>query len=229
MANYHLFALDTLAQVYAGRRQHFDATSAFIDAYREFESIKDRRRAGRCLVLSYTNAIIAGFDTPERENHALDMIRVGLQIVEDDRGTLRGEDSRAGWIVSQRELYAAVFQQLSAVRYQRAKAAELGLWLLESLHRSLTADLLVAHGAIDPNLGLAAALADLAVAEATVLPSQQAPSEPTKTPEQLMKLRREVRDELGSVREAAILSEATDTEALFTRLTIFNGWGYESG
>lgn len=226
-------ALDTLAQVYARRGQHFDAASAFIDAYREFESIKDRRRAGRCLVLSYTNAMIAGYDSPEQENHALDMIRVGLQVVEDDRGTLRGEDSRVGWIASQRELYAAVFQQLSAVRYQQAKAAELGLWLLESLHRSLTADLLVAHGAIDANLSLAAALADLAAAEASVLPSEQAPSKP-KTPEQLMKLRRDVRNELGSVREAAILSDATDTEVLLTRLgdrtaILYHCWQADSG
>jgi hypothetical protein len=31
--------------------------------------------------------------------------------------------------------------RLTTVQYQHAKAAELGLWLLESLHRSLTAGL----------------------------------------------------------------------------------------
>lgn len=231
-------ALETVAQIYAQRGQCFDAASAFLDAYEEFEFLKDRRRGGRCMVLGFVNAIAAGYGNPDQENHALDMIRTGLQLVEDDRGTLRGEDSRASWIAAQREIYAATFQQLAGVRYQQAKAADLGLWLLESLHRSLTADLLVAHGAIDADPGLLAALAELAAAEASALSAGQSADASRAQAEQaerdLVTLRSQVRSRLGSVREAALISDAIDTEALLMRLgdrtaILYHCWREDSG
>ena len=198
-------ALETAAQVYEQRGQHADAAAAFLEAYEEYGLIKDRRRGGRCVVLGFVNALTAGYDGPEQESHALDMIRVGLQIVEDDRGTLRGEKSRVSWIASQREIYAATFRQLTSVRYHQAKAAELGLWLLESLHRSLTAGLLVQHGAIDADSGLLAAATQLAAAEGEL-------------GRDLTELRDKVRSRLGGVREAAVVSDATDTESALARL-----------
>lgn len=109
----------------------------------------------------FTSALAAGYTEPDQENHALDMIRVGLQVLEDDRGALRSEASRVGWIAAQWELYGTTFSALTNVRYEHATAGELGLWLLESLHRSLTADLVRANGALDADPALLAALTAL--------------------------------------------------------------------
>lgn len=216
-------ALETAAQVYEQRGQHFEAATAFLEAYEAYGLIRDRRRGGRCVVLGFVNALTAGYDGPEEEGHGLDMIRVGLQIVEDDRGTLRGEESRASWIASQRAIYAATFRQLTRIRFHQARAAELGLWLLESLHRSLTAGLLVQHGAIDADSGLLAAMAELTAAE----------SEPGR--DDLAELRANVRSRLGNVREAAtVVSGATDTESVLARLggrtaILYHCWRNDDG
>ena len=214
-------ALETAAGVYARRGRHLDASAAFLDAYEEFGLLKDRRRAGRCVVRAFVHALSAGYDSPAQESHALDMIRVGLQVVEDDRGTLRSEETRAAWIASQRELYAAVFLQLAGVKYQQGKAAELGLWLLESLHRSLTAGILIAGGVIEADNGLMAALTELSTAEAGALPNVAADGSPLTAGgvgSDLATLRQRVRSMLGSVREAAVIADAIDTDALLARL-----------
>jgi CHAT domain/PDZ domain len=228
-------ALDTVAQIYAQREQHFDASLAFLDAYEEFAGVKNRRRACRSLILGYVNAMMAGYSEPEKESHALDMIRAGLKVLEGDRGTLRTEDSRARWITSQQEIYAQIFCRLTAVRYQQAKAAELGFWLLESLHRSMTADLLAAHGALEADPSLRAALAELSAREASTLQAVPGPLDSLpKDDKDLIALRNKVGSRFGSVREAALLAGETDTETMLMRLgdrtaVLYHCWQEDRG
>ncbi|QFR02129.1 CHAT domain-containing protein [Streptomyces phaeolivaceus] len=139
-------ALMLAAEIHEVRGHHGAATGAYLDALSEFEANVERTRAARCIVLGFLNALRAGYDDPDQEEKALDMIRVGLQILESDRGALRGEEHRAAWLAAQQELYARVFTFVSTGPHAHpGKAAELGLWLLESLHRTLTEALIGAE------------------------------------------------------------------------------------
>jgi hypothetical protein len=227
--------LDTVAEIYARRGEYVDAASASMDAHAEFASMKDRPRAGRSLVRAYASALAGGYAEPAQESHALDMIRVGLQILEEDRGSLHGEDSRANWIVSQRELYATVFARLTRVRYHPGKSGELGLWLLESLHRSMTADLMFAQGAVHADAALLAALADLGRRESDVLLAGiDDPNAVRQAAANLGPARKRVMSEFGVTREAAFLAESTDVGAVLRRLgdrnaIIYHCWRDEDG
>ena len=227
--------LDTVAEIYTRRGEYVDAASAFMDAHHEFASMKDRPRAGRSLVWAYASAQAGGYVEPVQESHALDMIRVGLQILEEDRGALHGEDSRANWIVSQRELYATIFARLTDVRYHPGKSGELGLWLLESLHRSMTADLMFAQGAVHADAALLAALADLGRQESDVLLAGiDDPNAVRQAAANLAPARKQVMSQFGGTREAAFLAESTDVEAVLRRLgdrnaIIYHCWRDEDG
>jgi CHAT domain/PDZ domain/Clp amino terminal domain, pathogenicity island component len=227
--------LDTVAEIYARRGEYVDAASAFMDAHQEFASMKDRPRAGRSLVRAYASALAGGYVEPAQESHALDMIRVGLQILEEDRGALHGEDSRANWIVSQRELYATIFARLTEVRYHPGKSGELGLWLLESLHRSMTADLMFAQDAVQADAALLAALADLGCQESDVLLAGIAdPNAVRQAAADLAPARKQVMSQFGGTREAAFLAESTDVGAVLRRLgdrnaIIYHCWRDEDG
>ncbi|MBO4252824.1 CHAT domain-containing protein [Streptomyces griseorubiginosus] len=132
-------ALMLAAEIHESRGHHGAATGAYLDALSAFEATVERTRAARCVVLGFLNAVQAGYDDPDQEEQALDMIRVGLQMLESDRGALRGEEHRSAWLGAQEELYARVFTFVSSEGHAHSgKAAELGLWLLESLHRTLT-------------------------------------------------------------------------------------------
>ncbi|WCD94172.1 CHAT domain-containing protein [Streptomyces sp. HUAS 31] len=132
-------ALILAAEIHESRGNHGAATGAYLDALSAFEATVERTRAARCVVLGFLNAVEAGYDEPDQEEQALDMIRVGLQMLESDRGALRGEEHRSAWLAAQQELYARVFAFASSEPHAHpGKAAELGLWLLESLHRTLT-------------------------------------------------------------------------------------------
>ncbi|WP_326647211.1 MULTISPECIES: hypothetical protein [unclassified Streptomyces] len=140
-------ALMLAAEIHESRGHHGAATGAYLDALSAFKAAVERTWAARCVVLGFLNAVEAGYDDPDQEEMALDMIRVSLQMLESDRGALRGEEHRAAWLAAQQELYARVFAYVSTGPHtHRGKAAELGLWLLESLHRTLTEALIGAEG-----------------------------------------------------------------------------------
>ncbi|MEU7340177.1 CHAT domain-containing protein [Streptomyces sp. NPDC007074] len=142
-------ALMLAGEIHEAQGYHGAAAGAYLDALTNFESTVERTRAARCLVLGFLNGITAGYDDPDQEEHALDMIRVGLQILEDDRGALRGEQHRAAWLAAQEQLYSRVFSYVAGTpSAHTAKSAELGAWLLESLHRTLTEALVNAEGAV---------------------------------------------------------------------------------
>ena len=212
-------ALDVVASVYCGQGRLADASAAYLDAYEEFSDAKDRVRAARSFVLALTSLLAAGYKDPDQEAHALDLIRATLQVLEDDRGTLRDEDSRASWISSQRELYAAVFSELSKTQYSQAKAGELGLWLLESLHRTMTANLMLSEGAITSSPALLAALTELTYAEAShnFLAASRSNAPNLDSPD-LEMLRERVRNELSGLQTTSFIAQSTDVEAALAGL-----------
>ena len=231
-------ALDVTARTYQRRRQHLDASAAFLDAYDEFESIKDRARGSAAMVRAVANALATGPSEPGQESHALDLIRAGLQLLEDDRGTLRGEDSRTSWVIQQRQLYAEAFSALTSVAYMRAKAGELGLWLLESLHRTLTADLMRADGVLESDPQLLAALTELSRLEhdrqAGNGRGTQAPAATSPEQQHLAAAREKVRARLSEMQEAHLVAEPTDIEAVLSRLgdrvaLLYHCWRDETG
>ncbi len=230
-------ALELAAHIYSSRGQHADAALAYTDAHHEFASVRDRARACRALIRVFTSALAAGYSEPADESHALEMIRACLHLLEEDRGTLRGDEGRASWIASQRELYATVFTALVSIRYSRAQAGELGLWLLESLHRTSTATLIRDAAALDSDPELLATLATLARHEydarmpgLTGTAGPQAPQADVA----LTALRRRVRATLGAVRETSLIAESTDVEAALHRLgdrvaLLYHCWREEAG
>lgn len=159
-------ALTTIASVCERHHDPLDAANAYLDAVPAFQFVKDRTATCRCLARASALLLEHGRGSADQEAHALDLMRVAFEIVEAERGGLRAGESRAAWVREQRRLYAASFQRLAHdVHWHPARAAELGLWLIESLHRTTLAaairdDIVVT----DQQLG--ARLEELARAEA---------------------------------------------------------------
>lgn len=232
--------LDVAAGIYASRGEHPDASMAYSDAYDQFEAIGDRVRGCRSLINCLSSALAAGDVTLTREDHALDLIRVGLQLLEGDRGALRSEDGRASWVTSQRELYATVFKELTSVSYLDGKAGELGLWLLESLHRTMTADLMRRQGSLESDPELLAKLAELGQREYELRLANWRGREPgandvsSQGQPDLTAAREEVRARLDALREAFLVVEPTDVEAALSRLgdrvaLLYHCWREDAG
>ncbi|WP_194918186.1 PDZ domain-containing protein [Catenulispora rubra] len=172
MAAVRGLAFELVASV-AFRHEDFpEAMAAYLDASEElrqqiFLGQRYLARAARCLAYGFIAGIYGGYSTPDQESHALDLIRVGLEIIERGRGLLREEEDRAHYIAEQSAIIDAVFDVCTqGISYQHAKAGELGVWLLESLHRTLTADLLASGTTTDP--GIDGQIAQLQVEEARV-------------------------------------------------------------
>jgi len=210
-------ALDVIARIRQEQGRLTDASAASLDAYETYSAFKnstERVRAARSFIASLAYALSAGHTDPARESHALDLMRALLQVLEDDRGTLLGEDSRSSWIEAQRDLSRLVFRELPRIRYAGAKAGELGFWLLESLHRTMTADLLASNGAVVPSHALLAKFAELgnlerATAEVGV---------PRHGDDSAEARRNEIRASLSELREAAFIAKPTDLQAALALL-----------
>ena len=117
-------ALMTIASVCEARGKPLEAGAAYTNAFEEFSQIKDKARAAVCLVRGFSRLLEAGYDDAVKERHALDMIRIGLQLLENDRGTLRGDRHRAAWVQQQMSLYAQAFEVLTRIRWHEGRAAE---------------------------------------------------------------------------------------------------------
>jgi hypothetical protein len=143
-------AMAAVAKQYQASGQLLDAVDAWMDAYQYFEQIKDRARAARCIVEAMSCALAAGYgDDPRQESHALDLLRVALHLLERDRGALRHTGYRKRWITYRRDLYFTALELITnSISTQVDKAAELGLWLIESLRRTAVASV-VRSGAFD--------------------------------------------------------------------------------
>lgn len=226
-------ALETIAEICEMQGRHDESASKFSDSFAAYAQVKDRFRSARCLVQSYVIALDAGRGDPDQESYALDLIRMGLQLLEEDRGVLREEESRAKWIASLRELYARVFNQLTSVDFIQSKAGELALWLLESLHRSMTADLMRSEGALESDTDLLAAFTDLNRSESDAMTGTDESAK--KTERDRAVLQENVRLRYASIREAAsLISESTDVGAALRLLgrrigILYHCWREDGG
>ena len=222
-------ALVTAARIYRADGNLAAAASADLDASKAFETRRDRTRVGECLVRASTTVVAGGYDGVAQENHALDILRAGLQFLEEDRGLLRGEGHRAGWLQSRMRLYTQAFDHLvGGTRSQPAKAGELGLWLLESMHRTMTGQVLRDAAGLRSDSALLAAMEQLrqveggggdpwedkrsALALAGVALGNGAPHADAAT------LREDVAARLSHWREAAKATEPVDMDDLTRRI-----------
>ncbi len=198
-----------------------DASAAYLDAHDRLGSgliTPDTRRAASCLIRGCCCAIAAGYRDPAQENHALDLIRAGLQAMENTRASLPGPSSRAAWSAAERRLYSRAFELLTdSIGSQFDKAAELGAWLVESMHRSAIADQIAAK-AIGDDAALAAAIAEAVAAERDIrLEEDDLERLAEVVPKLVRRSWAEVAEQVGLLREAATLL-AVDHDAVRRRL-----------
>jgi hypothetical protein len=146
------------------------------------------------------------------------MIRVGLQILEDMRGELLDEESRSSWIRRQRELHASVFARLQSVRYNQRKAGELALWLLESLHRTLTKSLMRDEGLLESDGSLLAAVVQLAFQDGERERNEGGVNLGGGGGAESDAVRSLIRERLGELAESSFVAEPTDLADVLRRL-----------
>ncbi|MFJ5643684.1 CHAT domain-containing protein [Streptomyces sp. NPDC093223] len=213
--------LGAMGELYASQGQHMDAALAYLDAFNDFSATHERRPAAESMVRAYCAALESGYDLPDEENHALDCIRAGLQLIETDRLLLLAEDNREAWLTARRDLTHHVFDLLAdGRRLYRAKAGELALWLLESFHRSLTVGILADAHVLSVDTELLAALADLSDVEAAGLfeAVTETPLTERKSADGLSDYRERVAGRLRLLRESGAPTDPVDIDVLTRRL-----------
>lgn len=108
----------------------------YFDAIDEFGRLRDRFRTSVALT---SNALIAlrMREGAELELKALDMLRAGLHVAEEDRGGLTRLANRIGALDAGDERVWNIFRSLvDEVRWHPDLGGELALWLTESLRRT---------------------------------------------------------------------------------------------
>ena len=196
---------------------YYDAALCYWRAYEIFRELRNRSRAGRAITLSAVNTLRAGYCDADVEDRVIDLIRVGLQILEEDRGELRQEANRASWVEAHGRVTGLALTALtSGIRHHRAKAAELALWLVESLHRGALAQMVNAPF-LDEDPQLRAALQELNVRESSN-GARGSGHDPVAEQSDLARLRGTVIARLGSAQELAMMTEPVDLDDALLRL-----------
>ncbi|MET9904756.1 CHAT domain-containing protein [Streptomyces sp. NPDC006446] len=162
-------ALMAIGRIHRREGRHLDAALAYLDADDDFATTHERRHAANCLALGSLEILKSGQAFPEHEDMALDGLRAGLQLLELDRLSLLVQEHRTEWWNRRRDLLREAFDCLCEVRTEHAKAAELGSWLLESLHRTLTVNLIRSSDVLAVDSDLVAQVAALGRQETDVL------------------------------------------------------------
>ncbi|MEU6404217.1 CHAT domain-containing protein [Streptomyces sp. NPDC046985] len=117
-----------------------DAAHWYLVAARLYQSRRYRAPEAVALVRAALAALAGADPADGRESDHLDLLLRGLRMLEYDRGLLRERRNRSTIAGDRDRLYADVFASLAReVRRERRRAAEIALWLMESLHRSATA------------------------------------------------------------------------------------------
>ncbi len=136
-------AWERTGDILAGQERFREAARAYraaADLYREF---KHRPRAGFAAVRASVLALRGGLAIGDEagESALLTALLTGLQAMEYDRGRLRQGEHRSLLLAAREALYSEVFTALAeSVTTQHSKAAEIALWLLESVHRNALAE-----------------------------------------------------------------------------------------
>ena len=135
-------ARERAGELLAGQLRFREASAAYALAVTLYRQTRYRPRAGFAAVRAAVLALRAGVaDGAKAESDLLNALLTGLQDMEYDRGRLRDPQYRSGLLAARDALYSEVFAALAdCVTANRDKAAELALWLLESVHRNALAE-----------------------------------------------------------------------------------------
>ncbi|WP_406432004.1 CHAT domain-containing protein [Streptomyces sp. NBC_00631] len=127
-------------EIDAGLLRTGDAVYGYLTAAGLYQSRRYRAPEGVALVRAALAALAGTDPAAGRESLQLDLLLRGLRMLEYDRGLLRERRHRSAIAGDRNRLYRDVFATLARdVRREHHRAAEIALWLMESLHRSATA------------------------------------------------------------------------------------------
>ncbi|HEX6520258.1 MAG TPA: CHAT domain-containing protein [Streptosporangiaceae bacterium] len=135
-------ARERVGEILAAHERFREAAAAYAHAVALYRQFRYRPRAGFAAVRASVLALRAGLpDSVQGESRLLTALLTGLQAMEYDRGRLRDQQYRSGLLASREVLYSEVFAVLAErVTANHAMAAEIALWLLESVHRNALAE-----------------------------------------------------------------------------------------
>ncbi|MBS2963559.1 CHAT domain-containing protein [Actinocrinis puniceicyclus] len=139
---------ELIADRLAGLGAFADAAAAYLSTGQRLTDTGWRSRRALIQAKAAVCALRAGTLTAQRESLTLSVLQLSLRGMEYARGRLTGGASRFSLIEANAAFYTEVFEVLATcVRFQRDRAAELALWLMEETHRNALADALRAASA----------------------------------------------------------------------------------
>lgn len=139
---------ELIADRLAGLGAFADAAAAYLSTGQRLTDTGWRSRRALIQAKAAVCALRAGTLTVQRESLTLSVLQLSLRAMEYARGRLTGGTSRFSLIEANAAFYNEVFEVLATrVRFQRDRAAELALWLMEETHRNALADALRAASA----------------------------------------------------------------------------------
>jgi tetratricopeptide (TPR) repeat protein len=149
-------AEEAIGAMLSAQCRFHDAVEMFTSAMNIYRVQGYRPRSGAAGVSAAVAALRLPSDGPAHEAVLLDLLRGSLQEIELDRGQLRDATSRLELIRARDRdrLYRDALEVLGQrVHHSSDRAAELALWLLESMHRTALGDA-IRRGAhsFDPEL-----------------------------------------------------------------------------
>ena len=130
-------ALRSVGEARAAAGERVAAADAYFTAFETFLQVKDRRAAGQALAWTSLSLLAHPRTRTAEAEHALDLLRVALGLVEECRVALREPVRRSAVARQDEPLHDTVLDLLAdETRCPMAKRAELALWLLESRRRA---------------------------------------------------------------------------------------------
>lgn len=135
-------ARERRGEILAAGQRFRESAALYASAAALYRQTRYRPRAGLAAARASLLALRAGVaEGAKAESDLLTALLTGLQEIEYDRGRLRDARLRSGLLIASQALYSEVFEVLAdCVTANRDKAAELALWLLESVHRNHLAE-----------------------------------------------------------------------------------------
>ena len=136
------------AEILASQQRFQEAAAGYALAVASYRAARYRPGAGLAATRAALLALRAGVTQGVKEEaDLLTALLTGLQEIEFDRGRLQSHKYRASLLQARDATYSEVFEVLAEhVTANRDKAAEIALWLLESVHRNALAERIQAKG-----------------------------------------------------------------------------------
>jgi hypothetical protein len=136
-------AWERAGELLAGAQLFQESAAAYLEAARLYVSLAYRPRAGLASAYAAAMSLRAGRAAGNSglEARLLSAMLIGLRDLEHERGLLTDNRHRYQLLTSRENLHTHVFHALAeCVYFNHRRAAELALWLAESVHRSALAE-----------------------------------------------------------------------------------------